>query len=121
MFVPSGKYAPKTEYPADEVNSTTRTAPSMHSNRGPLFRTPLSVVFPEGPEIVHCDPEEIREDSAFRAPQVNTFVPWVLPDWPRANWPCAGVATTAITSSKPALFIWPCYQTPYRHAPFHHQ
>ena len=27
----------------------------MHSKRGPLRRTPVSVVFPEGPEIVHWE------------------------------------------------------------------
>ncbi len=44
----------------------------MHSKRGPLRRVPLSVVFPEGPEIVHwVVVEAVREDSPFRAPQVN--------------------------------------------------
>ena len=49
----------------------TRTAPSMHSKRGPLRRAPVSVVFPEGPEIVHCEVAAVREDSPFRLPQVN--------------------------------------------------
>jgi len=43
----------------------------MHSKCGPLRRAPVSVVFPEGPEIVHCDVEDVREDSPFKLPQVN--------------------------------------------------
>lgn len=43
----------------------------MHSKRGPLRRAPVSVVFPEGPEIVHCDVEAVREESPFKVPQVN--------------------------------------------------
>ena len=43
----------------------------MHSKRGPLRRVPLSVVFPEGPEIVHCEAAPVRDDSAFSAPQVK--------------------------------------------------
>jgi hypothetical protein len=57
-------------------------APSTHSKRGPLRRTPVSVVFPEGPEIVHWEVEDVREDSAFRVPQVNAFVAGPLAVWP---------------------------------------
>src|SRR5262245_25224813 len=102
MSVPSGKYAAKTECPADEVNSTIRMALSRHSKRGPLFRTPVSVVFPEGPEIVHCDVDAVRDDSAFKVPQVNAVVLWVL-----ADWPSAGAARNA-SSNDPTLFIRPC-------------
>src|SRR5262249_54635857 len=102
MSVPSGKYAAKTEWPADEVNSTTRMALSRHSKRGPLFRTPVSVVFPEGPEIVHCDAEAVRDDSAFKAPQVSAVVLWLPTDWP-----AAGAARTA-SGSKPAFLIRSC-------------
>jgi hypothetical protein len=54
----------------------------MHSKRGPLRRTPVSVVFPEGPETVHWEVEEAREDSAFRTPQVNALAVWALAVWP---------------------------------------
>ena len=85
------------ECPADEVNSTTRMAPSMHSKRGPLRRTPVSVFFPDGPEIVHCEVEDVREDSAFRFPQLKAFGcrGWGLLVWALTAWPCAGPARTA--------------------------
>ena len=60
----------------------TRMAPSMHSKRGPLRRMPVSVVFPEGPEIVHCEVEAVREASPFRVPQVNALVVGPLAVWP---------------------------------------
>lgn len=55
-------------------------APSRHSKRGPLFRTPLSVVFPEGPEIVHWEVAADREVSAFRTPQLNALAGGVPAD-----------------------------------------
>jgi hypothetical protein len=54
----------------------------MHSKRGPLRRTPVSVVFPEGPETVHWEVEAAREDSAFRTPQVNAVAAWPFAVWP---------------------------------------
>ena len=72
----------------------------MHSKRGPLRRTPVSVVFPEGPEIVHCEVEDVREDSAFRVPQVNALVAG-----PLVVWPCASLARTTVSSTKPTLLI----------------
>jgi hypothetical protein len=53
----------------------------MHSKRGPLRRTPVSVLFPEGPEIVQWEFEEVREVSAFRTPQVNALAVWALRVW----------------------------------------
>ena len=41
-------------------------APPTHSKRGPLRRTPVSVVFPEGPEIVHCEADAVREELALQ-------------------------------------------------------
>ena len=78
----------------------TRMAPLRHSKRGPLRRTPVSVVFPDGPEIVHCEVEDVREDSPFKAPQVNAGVAAVLAVWP---WACP--ARTVVSSSKPNFFI----------------
>ena len=81
-----------------------RMAPSMHSKRGPLRRTPVSVVFPEGPEIVHCDVEAVREVSPLSAPQLNAAAAGTLAVWP---WACP--ARTAARSTKPARFIWADY------------
>jgi hypothetical protein len=55
----------------------------MHSKRGPLRRTPVSVVFPEGPEIVQREEVEgVRELSAFSTPQVNALAVSGLEVWP---------------------------------------
>src|SRR4030095_13438800 len=95
MFVPAGKWASKTERPAEEVNSMTRMAPAMHSKRGPLRRTPGSVVFPEGPEVAHCEPQGSLEPSPFRVPQVNAS----------AVCPSACPARTIVSNTRPALLI----------------
>src|SRR5215217_1278875 len=73
----------------------TRMAPPMHSKRGPLRRTPVSVVFPAGPEIVHCEAEAVREDSPFRVPQLNAS----------EVCPCACPAWTIVSNTRPALLI----------------
>src|SRR5258708_22242778 len=87
-------------------------ARSMDSKRGPLRRTPVSVVFPAGPEIVHREVEEVREVSAFRTPQLNSLAAgllavWPPLGWPSLTWPYAGPARMAASSSKPARLIGP--------------
>jgi hypothetical protein len=59
----------------------------MHSKRGPLRSTPVSVVLPAGPVTVHWEAEDIREDSALSVPQVNTLGAGAF--WLGASWPFA--------------------------------
>src|SRR5215216_3439167 len=82
----------------------TRMAPSTHSKRGPLRRTPVSVVLPEGPEIVHCEVEAVRDDSPFRMPQVNAAAVGLFAVWP---WACP--ASASASNTKLVLLIWPDY------------
>src|SRR5690349_17364209 len=78
----------------------TRIAPSRHSKRGPLRNTPVSVVFPDGPAIVHCEVDAVFEDSPLRAPQASDVVAG-----PPALWALAWPARSAASRSKLAFLI----------------
>jgi hypothetical protein len=80
-------------------------SPSMHSKCGALRRIPVSVVFPEGPEIVHRKVEEVREVSPFNTPQVNVLAVWVAAVWVFLVCPYAGPTRIAVSSSTPIRLI----------------
>src|SRR5262245_49561856 len=78
----------------------TRIAPSRHSKRGPLRSTPVSVFFPDGPVIVHCEVDAVFADSPFRAPQASDVVAG-----PPALWALAGPARSTVSRSTLCFLI----------------